>query len=54
MRWTWAGLKGAFKDWSFQLFFGFAILNVFLGIGYILILFGVDVVGFLKMVLPFH
>lgn len=44
----------ALKEWGFQLVFGFAILNVFLGIGYILIMFGVDVVGFLKMVLPFH
>lgn len=43
-------VKNAFKEWVIQLLFGFALLNIFLGFGYILIILGVDIVGFIESI----
>ena len=43
-------IKKALKEWLLQLLFGFAVLNIFLGFGYILIILGVDVVGFIESI----
>lgn len=42
--------KNAMKEWAYQLTWGVAVLHIFLGIGYILIILGVDVVGFLDSI----